>query len=509
VERVATKKSVPGTYQIKGDGKKNRYVINMFTQFYPGSPKYPNDNIIKRIEWLNACLEKLLEMGGVESIAFPKEIGGDHNDRYLNTIDDFKKKYYLKNHTSLQIVDYNNENLLVTTDKKEVKYDRPIISVQMTDLDDTIIPHKKINIIKHIDLKDLVFYEGLQSPIAPSPTPPSVLPSASVLTVASNQDTVVLGEKKKMIRKKVTVDKKDATVDKKDAIVDKKDATVDKKDATVDKKDATVDKKDATVDKKDATVDKKDATVDKKDVKKEGSGVVPHPPTPDIISELIHDLGSSWDPIFGDPSMIPIINQLNRDIWKEMAEFSDILPIPQSNIFNAFKECPFPPKCLIMGQDCYAEHVNQAMGLSFSVQDGVSIPPSLKNIFTELSTDITGFTIPSSGNLTKWAQQGALLLNAALTVRLGQKASHIKLWKSFTDTVIHLISEKSKTPIVYMLWGNFAKGKKILIVDQLKCLILEAAHPSPLSAKNGFFGCHHFSKCNDYLIEHKMSPIEW
>ena len=460
VERVATKKSVPGTYQIKGDGKKNRYVINMFTQFYPGSPKYPNDNIIKRIEWLNACLEKLLEMGGVESIAFPKEIGGDHNDRYLNTIDDFKKKYYLKNHTSLQIVDYNNENLLVTTDKKEVKYDRPIISVQMTDLDDTIIPHKKINIIKHIDLKDLVFYEGLQSPIAPSPTPPSVLPSASVLTVASNQDTVVLGEKKKMIRKKVTVDKKDATVDK-------------------------------------------------KDVKKEGSGVVPHPPTPDIISELIHDLGSSWDPIFGDPSMIPIINQLNRDIWKEMAEFSDILPIPQSNIFNAFKECPFPPKCLIMGQDCYAEHVNQAMGLSFSVQDGVSIPPSLKNIFTELSTDITGFTIPSSGNLTKWAQQGALLLNAALTVRLGQKASHIKLWKSFTDTVIHLISEKSKTPIVYMLWGNFAKGKKILIVDQLKCLILEAAHPSPLSAKNGFFGCHHFSKCNDYLIEHKMSPIEW
>lgn len=150
------------------------------------------------------------------------------------------------------------------------------------------------------------------------------------------------------------------------------------------------------------------------------------------------------------------------------------------------------------------------MGLSFSVPDGVSYPPTLENIFKELSTDISGFKTPKSGNLTKWTEQGVLLLNAALTVRYKQKETHLKLWKSFTDTVIQLLSEKSDTPITFMLWGNFAKGKKDFIKNQSKHLILTATHPSPLGAnKGGWFGNKHFSKCNEFLVKNKMQPIDW
>jgi uracil-DNA glycosylase len=150
------------------------------------------------------------------------------------------------------------------------------------------------------------------------------------------------------------------------------------------------------------------------------------------------------------------------------------------------------------------------MGLALSVPDGVKIPPSLINVFTELSTDITGFVAPQSGNLTKWATEGVLLLNTALTIRYKQKESHMKLWQDFTDTLVKLISQKSDTPIVFMLWGNYAKGCKKNISNINKHLILGATHPSPLgSNQGGWFGCKHFSKCNDFLIKNKMEPIDW
>ena len=180
---------------------------------------------------------------------------------------------------------------------------------------------------------------------------------------------------------------------------------------------------------------------------------------------------------------------------------------PGPFIFQAFNLTPFRQvKVVILGQDPY-HGPGQAHGLSFSVPPGIEIPPSLRNIYKELQAD-TGFQIPVHGNLEKWAAQGVLLLNATLTVRMGQPTTHKdKGWERFTDAAIKAVSE-GHTHLVFMLWGNFAAAKESLI-DNSKHLILKAPHPSPLSASRGFLGCRHFSKTNDYLISKGKTPIDW
>lgn len=177
------------------------------------------------------------------------------------------------------------------------------------------------------------------------------------------------------------------------------------------------------------------------------------------------------------------------------------------DIFNSMKKTAFNDvKAVILGQDPYHEK-GQAMGLSFSVPAGVEKPPSLVNIFKELHSE-TGMEIPASGDLTGWANQGVLLLNAVLTVREHAANSHKgKGWEEFTDSIIKKISE-GRENVVFLLWGGNARSKKPLI-DGAKHLILECAHPSPLSAYNGFFGCGHFIRANEYLIKHGKTPIEW
>ncbi len=177
------------------------------------------------------------------------------------------------------------------------------------------------------------------------------------------------------------------------------------------------------------------------------------------------------------------------------------------DIFNCFKYTPLKDlKAVILGQDPY-HNQGQAMGLSFSVPNGIVPPPSLVNIYKELYTDL-GISPVKSGDLTKWAKNGVLLLNTSLTVRGGLANSHKNIgWEVFTDSVIKKISD-NKENVVFLLWGGNARSKKKLI-DTKKHLILECAHPSPLSAYNGFFGCKHFSKTNEYLIKHGISPIDW
>ncbi len=177
------------------------------------------------------------------------------------------------------------------------------------------------------------------------------------------------------------------------------------------------------------------------------------------------------------------------------------------DIFNSMKITPFSGvKVVLLGQDPY-HNAGQAMGLSFSVPKGVDRPPSLVNIYKEIKSE-TGLEMPSHGDLTGWAKQGVLLLNAVLTVREHQANSHKgKGWEVFTDSVIKKISDK-KENVVFLLWGANARSKKPLI-DSKKHLILECAHPSPLSAYNGFFGCGHFTKTNEYLISKGLKPIEW
>ena len=180
---------------------------------------------------------------------------------------------------------------------------------------------------------------------------------------------------------------------------------------------------------------------------------------------------------------------------------------PGSQMFAAFDACPFDKvKVVILGQDPYHEP-GQAHGLCFSVNDGVPFPPSLQNIFKEIHDDI-GTPVPMSGDLSRWAHQGVLLLNATLTVRAHQAGSHQnKGWEQFTDAVIRLLSEEREN-LVFMLWGSYAREKAPLI-DARKHLILTAAHPSPRSADKGFFGCRHFSRANAYLRENGLSEIEW
>jgi uracil-DNA glycosylase len=197
--------------------------------------------------------------------------------------------------------------------------------------------------------------------------------------------------------------------------------------------------------------------------------------------------------------------EMREFIRAEMLAGKTIYP-PGKLIFNAFKTTPFEEvKVVIIGQDPYHQE-GQAMGLSFSVPDGVRIPASLRNIYKELKTDV-GMEIPSHGNLTPWALQGVFMLNAMLTVEHAQAGSHRKIgWQTFTDAVIKKLSDE-RDGLIFMLWGNFAKSKKVLI-DELKHHVLESVHPSPL-AGGGFQGCRHFSKTNTLLAQQGMSPINW
>lgn len=215
---------------------------------------------------------------------------------------------------------------------------------------------------------------------------------------------------------------------------------------------------------------------------------------------------ASWREVLKEEFQKSYFEQIVMFLKHEKALGKTIYP-PGGMMFNAFEKTPFDKvKVVIIGQDPY-HGPGQAHGLCFSVQDGVKPPPSLVNIFKELHTDL-GLPIPTSGNLTKWAENGVLLLNAMLTVRAGEPASHSKIgWENFTDAVIRKISAQ-KQDIVFLLWGRFAQDKQILI-DATKHHILKAAHPSPFSVDKGFYGCRHFSKTNELLMKAGKEPIDW
>lgn len=213
----------------------------------------------------------------------------------------------------------------------------------------------------------------------------------------------------------------------------------------------------------------------------------------------------SWKSVLG--------NEFEKEYFLRLADFvkdeyskNAVYP-PGALIFNAFNLCPFDSvRAVIVGQDPY-HGPGQAHGLCFSVREGVDFPPSLLNIFKEIKSDL-GIMPASSGNLERWAKQGVLLLNATLTVRAHTAGSHQrKGWEEFTDCVISALNTR-KQNLVFFLWGNYAQ-KKCESIDRSKHLVLESVHPSPLSASRGFFGNKHFSKCNQYLEEHGIQPINW
>lgn len=216
-------------------------------------------------------------------------------------------------------------------------------------------------------------------------------------------------------------------------------------------------------------------------------------------------IAEDWKEILGDEFSKPYFDELVEFVKGEYASHT-IFPEGR-NIFRAFDKCPFDRlKVVIIGQDPYHGE-GQANGLCFSVAEGVPFPPSLQNILKEVHDD-TGAAMPLTGELDRWAEQGVLLLNAVLTVRAHEAASHAgRGWERFTDAVVRAIAER-KEGVVYMLWGNYAQ-KKGAIADPERNLILRAVHPSPLSAYRGFFGCRHFSAANDYLRSRGKEIIKW
>ncbi len=224
-----------------------------------------------------------------------------------------------------------------------------------------------------------------------------------------------------------------------------------------------------------------------------------------MVQNVNPQLEQGWKEVLKDEFEKPYFPALKDFLIKERSQYTVYPPGPQ--IFAAFNQTPFEKvKVVILGQDPY-HGPGQAHGLSFSVPRGIAPPPSLINIFKELKTDLD-IPFPGHGNLEKWALQGVLLLNATLTVRANNAGSHQKKgWETFTDRAIELLSQK-KNKLVFLLWGNYAR-QKTAIIDSSKHLVLTAVHPSPLSASRGFFGCRHFSRTNDYLLQHEIEPVDW
>lgn len=216
-------------------------------------------------------------------------------------------------------------------------------------------------------------------------------------------------------------------------------------------------------------------------------------------------IGNSWDKVLKEMFDSKEYQAFFQKIEKEYQ--NKIIYPKKENIYNALKLTPYENvKVVIVGQDPYHGE-NEAHGLSFSVQKGIKLPPSLKNIYKELLNDLN-IVEPNCGDLTSWAKEGVLLLNSVLTVEKDKPASHAKIgWNKYTDYIIQKINENEK-PVVFILWGNFAKTKKELITNP-KHLIITSAHPSPFSARNGFFGSKPFSKTNEFLKENNIKPINW
>jgi uracil-DNA glycosylase len=230
------------------------------------------------------------------------------------------------------------------------------------------------------------------------------------------------------------------------------------------------------------------------------------------VTEVLHDppldprLEPGWKAALAAEFAQPYLHELKRVLLTERARGAVHHP-PASRIFHAFDRTPLDQvRVVVLGQDPY-HGPGQAMGLSFSVPRGVAIPPSLRNIFLEVDRDL-GVPAPAHGDLSHWADQGVLLLNSALTVRSGDAGSHASLgWHRLTDAAIRAVSD-GREHVVFLLWGRHARSKRAL-VDESRHLVLVAPHPSPLSASRGFLGCRHFSRANEYLVEHGLEPIDW
>jgi len=485
----------PGTISIHGNEKDQRLVVNMFCSFYPKAPIYPNDNVSKRIKWFVDCLNTLSKIPNLTSLAFPTDIGVYENinlhKEYVFSLKCFRSKYYLNHSQDIQILGYDDSQFV--SEKKKYKIDKHINIREKAP--------QSIDIVATINLSDLFYLsENIDGK------------ASKKLDKNSN-------------RKEKEVEDKDKDKDEEEDDEDESDEDESDEDESdedeLDDDESDENESDENESNENESDENESDESDKDESDESGEEKDEEDSSPKYsknlkwqsVMKLVEKVDFSWKPIFKKKNiqkeLITIDEKLSHELDKYGNKIS-ILPQPPDLIFNAFKLCTFDElKVVILGQDPYHSNVDEAMGLSFSVPEDVKIPPSLVNIFKELSTDIKDFSKPQSGNLTSWAKQGVLLLNASLTVKQKQASSHMDMWKKCTDQLIKYISQEAPYKVVFMLWGGFAKGKGNLI-DKKRHLVLECVHPSPLSAsRGGWFGCKHFSKANEFLAKHKRRSIRW
>ena len=477
-------KSLTGSfYVVEG----NPVIINGFSQLFPGFSKQHNDTPSLRLKWFETILNNLINRFGsdITSIAFPVDL----NEQYLLKLENFAKKIFLTSKKTgggkqpPLIVDYNGKKLIN-------------------------LEQDGIGLVKYHSQTELVFKQ------------PSFCFPYKVTKIVNLEQ---LNELVKDIKNTSSTD-----VEKQNEIIE----------LTPKVQPKLVESK--AVEPKEVEAKVVTKVEPKKVEPKVVAKVEPELPTPTPTNtrneqnspnetqavkkvvkkvrilknkylDLFKSLDPSWQQLFaGQDVLFSKLKEINDTIVKSINDDKvDVFPYPYDLTFNCFNQCRFDKlKVVIIGQDPYHANKNEAMGLSFSVPVGITVPPSLKNIYKELSNDIDGFNPPEHGDLTTWAKQGVLLLNTSLTVVHKTPGSHMELWKPFTSKIIELIARNSKD-IVFILWGTHAKAYASTI-SKNNHLILEATHPSPLSAnKGGFFGCRHFSKTNQYLEQKGKSPINW
>lgn len=460
----------PGSFKIFGDGLKRRYVIVIYSQLYPSKADYPRDNKKKRLEWFADALNEIAELEDLKSLCFPSQVardgGGNWSDYYM-TISDFAQTLQLNCNIPIVLYDNPDETSSSNHDTMtqislincinldtSIGLDKLVFAVNQNEL---VVDREKLSLVKpkqklHVDMDKLK--ESVNH---------------GKKLVLEDSDDEALPEKKIELKKKITFKKK--------------------------------------------TPEPSEAEPEEPEEKQKAE--LPDFPVtklnPDWKTPFTKpNVHKSWNHIFERVDMQKKLTVTHKLLVEELRKYGDtkrFLPAFDS-IFKTFQLCTWDDlKVVILGQDPYP-NPDHAMGLSFSVPKGNKIAGSLTNIFKELKNEYgDDYQIPKHGDLTSWVEQGVLLLNSALTIRGNDRNSHQNYWRDVTALIIELISKLKEKPVIFILWGGDAR-KNAKLIDK-KHLILEAAHPSGLSAHRGFFGCNHFKICNKKLTSSGMDAIKW
>lgn len=479
-----SEKRQPGTFQIQGDGIKNRRVLIILSQIYPGKMYSPSDSKSRRLTWFKDALDDISTLQDLKSICFlnqlSRDCGGNWSE-YYQAIADFSQTVNLKSNvdvsigyldgkkepekvTQISLINCFNPERVVTLDKIRVAHTNKTEKiVAERDILDIRGPKKKTKQSLNFKSSNQPQENGLSSS---SDKPPEDQPANQLLE--ESEDEVIPKGKLKFKAKSQKLE-----------------------------------------------------TLSPSSEEDHSDGdLISENPNPFPTTKLNDD----WVLPITKPRVHPSWKSFfeNEEIQQQLQTTQDLLAeelkshgnktrfVPEFNsIFKAFQICSFKElKICIIGQDPYANQLH-AMGLSFSVPEGNGIPKSLANIFKEIKNEYPEtYKTPSHGNLEKWAEQGILLLNSALTVREKDRNSHQSYWRGVTDLIIQLISDLKEKPVIFVLWGGDAKKKKSLI-NTKRHIVLESNHPSPLSAYKGFFGNNHFKKINTHLENMNLDPIDW